>query len=116
MDDFKDIGAFIRHERVNSLKMSLRHFCQQNGWDIGNWSKIERNRRDAPEAGELARLLNIPVDSGKFQLLKDLKVTQVVGKELSDDEVLERLPVALRAARNLTEAEMDELKRKIKEN
>ena len=45
-------GAFFR-ERRRALKLGLREFCRQNGFDPGNVSRIERGLTPPPQASDV---------------------------------------------------------------
>ena len=109
------LGDFIREKRVNTLNLSLRAFCLEHGLDAGNWSKIERNMRQVPETATLAEYLKIEKGSGDWHTLVELLAVQEIKERLGDDEVVKRLPIALRAVRQLSDAQLEQLKEELKE-
>ena len=44
-------GEFFKQKRIG-LGVTLRQFCQQNGFDAGNISKLERDVFAAPQSEE----------------------------------------------------------------
>ncbi len=112
----ENLGEFIRDWRINVLKMSLRAFCLKHGQDAGNWSKMERNMREAPEIKTLAAMLAIAPNSPDWEKLQDLVTTHQIRKHLTDEEIVQRLPVALRATKMLSEAQLEQLKIDLKES
>lgn len=110
-------GEFIKDRRIR-LGKSLRAFCEANGYDPGNYSKLERDIFSPPEDEEflvkLARALGIQQRSVDWFELYNLAsvARQRIPKPLMDDaEVVEKLPILFRTLQGepLPAEKMDEL-------
>ena len=112
-------GGFFKERRL-ALGKTLREFCQENGLDPGNISKIERGKMSPPtdKLEEYAQYLNIK--NGEFETFKDLAFASAgkIPDDLRDEETLARLPVFFRTLRNkeFSEDKLKELARKIAES
>ena len=62
-------GEYIK-DRRRKLDLTLRAFCEANGYDPGNHSRLERNELNPPEDDQkmkdLARALGIKISSGEW--------------------------------------------------
>lgn len=112
--NFGEYFAQLRRKR----KMTLRAFCLKNGFDPSNISKLERGLFKAPQEDynlrKYAKALGIKDGSDDWMTFFDLaaasnKTFEV--KNISDEALLEKLPVLFRAIdrEDLREEELDEL-------
>jgi transcriptional regulator with XRE-family HTH domain len=92
-------GDFVKERRIRQ-KQTLRHFCESNGLDAGNHSKLERGRLAPPSSEEklveLAHALAVQAGSDDWRTFFDLAAAargQFPKDLLSDEEVLDKLPV-----------------------
>jgi transcriptional regulator with XRE-family HTH domain len=101
----KTFGEFFKAKRV-AKSLTLRNFCEVNGFDAGNISKIERGIFPPPHLKErllkYAKALGIKEGSDDWLIFHDLAKTSA-GK-LPDDivtnaELMNALPVLFRTAR-----------------
>jgi len=99
-------GEFIRKLRIEQ-GISLREFCRQLNMDASNWSKIERGMMAPPQDDEklnqIAEILNIEPASELFSEFKDKASVGagIIPKDLlSDQEILNALPMFFRTIRN----------------
>lgn len=110
-------GEFLKAKRMER-KMTLRQFCLEHGYDPGNISKLERGLLPPPHSEEklleFAKALNIKKGSEDYLKLFDLaaatnRTFQV--KNISDEKLLEKLPVLFRTLDNkkLTEEKLDKI-------
>ncbi|MFP4057456.1 MAG: helix-turn-helix domain-containing protein [Candidatus Brocadiia bacterium] len=114
-------GEFFRHKRM-ALGLSLRQFCLQHGLDPGNISKLERGRLAPPQHEKLeeyARLLGIPQGSDDWYRFFDLAAAEagrVPQDILSDEQVVEKLPLLFRTLRGepVPDEQLDELVKTLK--
>lgn len=112
-------GEFFKEKRL-ALGKTLREFCQENGLDPGNISKIERGKMSPPtdKLEEYALYLN--VKDSEFETFKDLAFANAgkIPDDLRDGEITARLPIFFRALRNkeFSEEKLRELARKIAES
>jgi len=110
-------GQFIKDKRIN-LKLSLRAFCDQHGYDPGNHSKLERGILNPPADDvfmkKIARALHIEKESGEWFDFHNYAAVarQQIPKALMDDaEVVDKLPVLFRTLQGepLAAEKMDDL-------
>ena len=110
-------GEFIKGKRIN-LGLSLRAFCEQNGYDPGNQSKLERGILNPPDdetfMGKLATALHVEKGSGDwfdFHNYGAVARKQIPKDLLNDAEVVDKLPVLFRTLQGepLAADKMDEL-------
>jgi len=114
-------GAFFKKKRLE-LGLSLRQFCLEHGLDPGNLSKLERGRLSPPQHDKLeeyARLLGIPEGSDDWYRFFDLAAAEagrIPQDILSDEEVVEKLPILFRGLRGgkIPHGKLEELVRKVK--
>jgi transcriptional regulator with XRE-family HTH domain len=110
-------GTFIKGERIK-LGLSLRAFCEQNGYDPGNQSKLERGILNPPDdqafMDKLAKALHVEKDSGEwfdFHSYASVARKQIPQELLDDAEVVDKLPILFRTLQGepLPANKMDEL-------
>ncbi len=115
-------GEFVEGLRLEHYD-SLRAFCLKNNYDPGNHSKLERGLFPAPKDHQLlerlARALKVKEGSDYWQKFFDLAIASHGNyqiKNITDQEVLEKLPILFRAVdrQDLTSEELDKLIEKIK--
>ena len=97
--------------------MTLRQFCEENGFDPGNISKLERDILPPPHAAEklnaYACALNIQAGDDDYLDFFDLAAaanTNFPVKEISDQKLINMLPVLFRTLDN-KELTMEKLNR-----
>lgn len=96
-------GGFVKDLRIKK-SLTLREFCRILHLDPSNWSKIERGLFPPPKSKkvlhELAKVLNLDEGSEDFAALIDLAAIAFIPTELlSDQQVIEKLPVFFRTVR-----------------
>ena len=96
-------GDFVKDCRIKQ-NITLREFCRLNDLDPSNWSKIERGLLSPPRSKQvltaIAKSLNMSSDSEDFKTLLDLAaISQIPSHLLSDQSILEKLPVFFRTLR-----------------
>ncbi len=96
-------GGFVKDLRIKK-SLTLREFCRILHLDPSNWSKIERGLFPPPKSKkvllELAKVLNLDEGSEDFAALIDLAAIAFIPRELlSDQQVIEKLPVFFRTVR-----------------
>jgi transcriptional regulator with XRE-family HTH domain len=94
-------GAFIKEKRL-ALRMTLREFCIENGFDAVNMSRLERGRLRAPQSRQrleqCARALGIAAESDDWHKLFRLAAAEAdmrLWRPVSDEEVVRKLPLLL---------------------
>jgi transcriptional regulator with XRE-family HTH domain len=116
-------GAYFQEKRMAARK-TLRQFCQDNGFDPGNISKLERGLMAPPEAEdklkEYAKALGLKAGSKDEREFFDLAALEKgrLPKDLADDkELLAKLPVLFRGIRGekFSEEKLDALIKQIKD-
>lgn len=110
-------GEFAKERRL-SLGLSLREFCRKNGFDWGNFSRIERGVSAPPKSREVqeryARALEIKEGSEEWQTFLDLAAISagnIPERIMSDEELLGKLPLVFRTihGKKLTPKKLREL-------
>jgi transcriptional regulator with XRE-family HTH domain len=96
-------GEFIKNLRIER-RMTLREFCRTAKLDPSNWSKIERGFAPPPKSKVvlqgIAEGLNIEEGSEEYITLFDLAAIGHIPIDLlSDEQVLDKLPVFFRTIR-----------------
>ena len=96
-------GGFIKDLRIKK-SLTLREFCRISHLDPSNWSKIERGLFLPPKSkkvlNEIAKVLNLDEGSDDYTTLFDLAAIAFIPTELlSDQQVIEKLPVFFRTIR-----------------
>ncbi len=110
-------GEFFRTKRM-ALGKTLRNFAMENELDPGNLSKLERGISQPPQNREklekYAALLDINPDTDDWYTFFDLAATEagrIPEDIMSDQRVLERLPLFFRSIRGneITEEQFKKL-------
>ena len=110
-------GEFIKAKRIKR-GISLRAFCEKNGYDPGNQSRLERGMLNPPDDAafmkKLASALGIEKETGDwFELHSMASVArkQIPKELLADAEVAAKLPVLFRTLQGdpLPAEKMDDL-------
>ncbi|MFH2031807.1 MAG: hypothetical protein ABIJ40_14505 [Bacteroidota bacterium] len=108
-------GMLIKNKRIE-LNYSLREFCIKFKHDPSNWSKVERDLLYPPDDEDTLRIwaeqLNIVFGSKEWFEFYDmafLSRKKIPKDLLSDDEVIEKLPLFFRTLRGQKPSE-EELK------
>lgn len=98
-------GNFVKALRI-ARGLTLRAFCQQNGIDPGNWSKLERGLAPPPQHPDklsaFALALALERGSEQWQEFFDRAAAAngIIPEDLlTDEEVVARLPVLFRTLR-----------------
>lgn len=106
-------GDAFKEFRIRSGK-TLRRFCEENGLDPGNISRLERGKMPAPESDELLRryamMLGLKEDSSEWHQLLDTAAAergQLPKDLLSDAELVDKLLVLFRTLRNMNNNDSD---------
>jgi transcriptional regulator with XRE-family HTH domain len=118
----KAFGQFIKKLRLRK-GITLREFCHVNGFDPGNFSRLERGLLPPPQREDLLEKYALALDlqrgsdewteffdqaaAAKGQLPQDL---------LSDAELLEKLPLLFRTlrGRQVSAEKLDQLMNKVR--
>lgn len=112
-----NFGSFLKEKR-RKLGLTLREFCRINGFDPGNLSKIERGLLPPPQTKEIlvryASALEIKEGTDDWLIFSDLATTsagKIPADIVSNEQLMNHLPVLFRAARRRThdEAELKKL-------
>ena len=114
-------GEFIKNLRIDK-RMTLREFCRLTKLDPSNWSRIERGLAPPPKSKSvlqgIAEILKIKEGSEEYLTLFDLAaISHIPTDLLSDQQVLDKLPVFFRTIRGKkpSRQELEELIRIIRE-
>jgi transcriptional regulator with XRE-family HTH domain len=97
-------GELLKQLRIKSGK-SLRDFCVENGFDPGNYSRLERGLSAPPheaKIAEYARALGIEVGSDVYINLLDRAFAdrgELPRDLLLDEQLVAELPVLFRTLR-----------------
>ncbi len=101
-----NFGEYFKTLRLRS-QMTLRHFCESNGFDPGNISKLERGILPAPHSEEklntYAKALGIKPGDDEYLTFFDYAKTSRIStnmQDLTDGELLNMLPVLFRTVDN----------------
>ncbi len=115
-------GEFVKQLRLQN-RITLREFCRLTGIDPSNWSKIERGILPPPKSKQvlegIAEILHIKKNSDDWYTLMDLAaITHIPTELLSNQSIVEKLPVFFRTLRGQkpSEQELDNLIKLIKES
>lgn len=114
-------GEFFKEKRI-ALRKTLRQFCQENNLDPGNISKLERGLYPPPNRAKLeeyAKCLRLKEGSDDWYNFFDFAAAEsgrIPEELLSDEDVMERLPVLFRTLRGqrVPDKKLNELIKKIK--
>lgn len=108
-----NFGSFFKEKRRN-LGFTLREFCRVNGLDPGNLSKIERGILPPPQSKEIlakyASALQIKEGDDDWLVFCDLAATsagKIPPDIISNEQIMNALPVLFRSARRETLDEED---------
>ena len=116
-------GEFFKTNRI-ALGKTLRQFCDENGYDAGNISKIERGKMPPPtnedKLHRFADDLRIKISGKEWEKFKDLAAISAgkIPADLQDHDTLARLPVLFRKVREgkFTEDELNVIITKVRES
>jgi transcriptional regulator with XRE-family HTH domain len=110
----KTFGEFLKQRRTASGQ-TLRAFCTAHGFDVGNFSKMERGILAPPHGdGRLdtyAKALGLERESSEWFKFFDLASAargEIPADLLSDAQVVERLPVMFQAMRDMDPDKLDQ--------
>ena len=118
----KHFGAYLKKLRISS-GLTLRAFCIKNGFDPGNYSRLERGLLPPPRSEEklkeYARALGLKRGTDEWLEFFDQAAAvrgQLPKDLLSDEEVVAKLPLLFRTLRGAPVAshKLDELVEKIR--
>ncbi len=108
-------GELVKDLRIAQQK-TLRQFCHDNGLDPSNWSKIERDVNPPPKdestLAKWAGLLGLEQDTEAwkdFMCQAEVSRGNIPREVMSDEKLLEKLPVFFRTVRGaeLSEEQLD---------
>ena len=118
-------GELLKQYRLDA-GLSLREFCARNGFDAGNHSKLERGKFAPPESDSrleiYANALGLRPGSDAWMSLFDAAAAErgrIPQDIMSDQEVVDRLPVLFRTIRSEQQSgkiDLDELIERIKQS
>ena len=101
-----NFGQLLKKHRT-SLQKSLRQFCLENGFDPGNFSKLERGVFAPPQNPELIEkyALALEIQEGSDDWLELFDAASIGNGDIpadiaEDDSLIERLPVLFRTIRS----------------
>ena len=106
-----------------ATNLTLREFCLQNGFDPGNYSRLERGLFQPPKKSALlekyAHALGLGRGSDEWIEFFDLAAAsrgEIPEDLLSDEEVVSKLPVLFRTLRDekLDSAALEQLVEKVR--
>lgn len=116
-------GELLKLYRLRA-RISLRQFCAANGFDTGNYSKLERGRFAPPESDDRVRVyaeaLGLEQGSDDWMELFDAAAAErgrIPSDIMSDADVVEKLPVLFRTIRSEQQSgniDLDDLIARIK--
>jgi len=113
MSTSQNFGTFFQQKRID-MGMTLREFCRRNDIDPGNMSKIERSLVAPPQSPIIleryAKALGIEKGTDDWFTFFDLASTgagKIPPEMLSNDELMNALPILFRTVRNEKPAEAD---------
>jgi len=116
-------GDFVKNRR-KELRLTLRSFCLEAGFDPGNFSKVERGILTPPKDRETlekwAKILEIAEEPEKFREFLDLAAIgqgRIPEDVISDSELAQALPLIFRTIRGdkITDEQFEKLKKLVKE-
>jgi len=116
-------GDFVKNCR-KELRLTLRSFCLEVGFDPGNFSKIERGILSPPKDHETlekwAKALKIMEEPEKFQQFLDLAAIgkgRIPEDVISDRKLAQALPLIFRTIRGdkIIDEQFEKLKKQIRE-
>jgi transcriptional regulator with XRE-family HTH domain len=110
-------GEFIKDKRIAGGQ-TLRRFCEVHAFDAGNYSKLERGVFPPPSGEEkmveLAKAFGLKPGTDDWSTFFDLAAAakgQLPKDLLSDEEVVDKLPILFRTLRGepVPAGKLDEL-------
>lgn len=113
----KAFGEFVRNLRLRH-DITLRVFCREHDIEPANWSRMERGLLAPPKDQNIlkryAKFLGIRSGSDEWREFMDLAAVDagtIPNDIMSDEVLLERVPLLFRAARGekLSSQQIDEL-------
>ena len=117
-----NFGDLVKELRI-AQKKTLRQFCLEHDHDPSNWSKMERSVKLPPREEKTlerwARQLGLKPGTEAWQDFMDRAAIaggRIPHELLSDEKIIEKLPVFFRTIRGaeLNEKELNNLIKKIK--
>jgi transcriptional regulator with XRE-family HTH domain len=110
----KTFSEFLKDRRI-ALGLTLRAFCEKNGFDAGNFSRMERGVLAPPHGderlGAYAEALGLDRESDEWFEFFDLASAargEIPSDLLSDAQIVGRLPVMFKAMRDMDPAKLDQ--------
>jgi transcriptional regulator with XRE-family HTH domain len=95
-------GEFVKARR-QARRLTLRVFCEKNGFDPGNMSRLERGLvhppHDEKKLSQYALALGLSAGTGDWQEFFDRAAAargEIPRDLMADDAVVEKLPVLVR--------------------
>lgn len=116
-------GELVKDLRI-AQRQTLRQFCHENGVDPSNWSKTERGVNPPPKdeatLTKWARWLRVEPETEAwtdFMYQAEVSRGNIPREVMSDDKLLEKLPVFFRTVRRaeLTEEQLDSFISKLRD-
>lgn len=110
-------GEFFKKKRLD-LGLTLRAFCRENSFDVGNTSKIERGLLSPPKTaaalGSYAEALGLKEGSEDWRTffeLAEISAGRIPERIMNDAELVAKLPLVFRTieGKKLTEKQLQEL-------
>ncbi len=98
-------GETLKEYRL-AAGMSLREFCETNGFDAGNYSKLERSKFPPPDHTKIesyANAIGLVLGSAQWISLFDAAAAErgrIPNDIMEDAELVEKLPVFFRTIRS----------------
>ena len=117
----RSFGMFFKELRQRQ-GLTLRQFCQKNGLDPGNISRLERGKVPTPGRNTLekyARCLRIERGSSEWFEFYDLAAAEsgrIPEDLMSDEKLVEKLPLIFRTLRGekVSQDKLDQLAESIR--
>lgn len=115
-------GALLKRLRIQR-GLTLREFCKRNGFDPGNYSRLERGvfnpPHDRQKLEQYARALDLSPGEDDWLEFFDTAAAsrgEIPEDLLSDDEVVRKLPILFRTlrAKPISPDRLDELVERIR--
>ena len=116
-------AEFARARRL-ALGVTLRQFCREHGFDVGNMSRIERGRAAPTQTdgflGRYATALKLEPRTDQWRQFHDLAriaAGRIPERILNDEELVAKLPIVFRTLSEggpLTEEKLLDLAERIR--